>query len=205
MNKTDSIEKKQIFVSISTLSCVIFTLFSLLFNIFYSIILWPLLPNIAVNLITLLISFILSSIIMIFSIMIKKPFLIKKINFVFFSCILFTSIFVIFNISTVILKDVWNLYSILIILTLSFLISIVKFYVPIKSFIVKSIIYYIMISIPYFIITLAFGNYGAGNNFIIVFAIYTLIFLLCNIIIFTIKGIKKKAENENKQYTKQFK
>ena len=205
MKEANNISKKDLFFSLGQITCILFTIFSLLFNVFYSIILWPLLPNIGVNLLTLLISFILASIILIFSQMLKKPIKITKFSFILLAPILFTAIFVVFNISTVFLKNVWNLYSILIILVLSFVISLIKFYVPIKSFLLKSIIYYILFAIPYFIITLAFGDYGKENQFLIVFAVYTVVYILSNIIVFLIKKHKQKSDNESKEYIKQFK
>ena len=205
MNKTTYIDKKDVAVSIAVLSCILFTLFSLLFNTFYSIILWPLLPNIGVNLFTLLLAFTISAIVFTISYKLKKPIIVTKLNLITVTTVFYSSIFVIFNILTFFFKDVWNFYTILIIFALSFVLTIIKIYVQISNYLLKSLIYYLVISIPYFVITLVFAGYDKGNQIVVVFAIYTLIFIIININSYLLISAKRKRENQNKQYTKQFK
>ncbi|MBQ8545885.1 MAG: hypothetical protein IJ437_02965 [Clostridia bacterium] len=185
--------------------CVIFTIISLVFNCFYSILLWPLLPNIGVNLLTLLISFIPALIILLVRYKLKKPLINTKMKIVYSISVVYSSIFIIFNISTVFFKDVWNLYTILIILLLSIIISIIRYYVPISNYLIKTIIYFIVLAIPYFIITLAFAGLGKGNAIIIVFSVYAVAYIISSVTIFLIIRARAKAENNNKSYKKQFK
>ena len=205
MKKIFYYDKKDIILSIVLISSLLFTFFSLLFNSFYSLILWPLLPNIGANLLIFLVSFVFATAIFLISNKVDRPIIIERINFIYLSTVLYSSIFIIFNISTLLFKDVWNLYTIFIILALSLILSMIKKYVKINNYLLKSLIYYLIISIPYFIITFLFAGYSKGNQIIIVFSIYTIIYVIINIIIFSIIRTKNKLDNEQKQYSKQFK
>ena len=205
MNNTTYLNKNEKAVDIAVVTCILFTFFSLIFNVFYSTILWPLLPNIGVNLLTLLLAFIISSVIFVIRYSLKKSPLISKLNLFEITTIFYTTIFIIFNVLTFFIKDVWNLYTILIILALSFALTIIKLYVNISNFLLKSLIYYLIISIPYFIIALVFAGYDKGNQIIIVFATYTIIYAIINISAYLLISAKLKRENESKKYTKQFK
>ena len=89
------------------------------------------LPNIAINYLTLVISIIISLLILLLTVKLKKELIFKKINVIYFISCLYTSIFLVLNVSTVILKNVWNLYTILMILAVSILTGIFKFFVAI--------------------------------------------------------------------------
>jgi hypothetical protein len=61
------------------------------------------------------------------------------------------------------------------ILAISVLTGIVKFFVPINK-ILKAIIYFCIYAVPYFIISIHFGGFGKGNMLIVLITIYLLAF-----------------------------
>ena len=93
-------------------SCILFTLFSILINSFFAVLYigddGTNLPKIAINYLTLVISIIISLLILLLTVKLKKELIFKKINVIYFISCLYTSIFLVLNISTVILKNVFT-------------------------------------------------------------------------------------------------
>ena len=205
MKKNDIKKEQKIPLSFALNICIMFTVLSLLFNIIYSLMLWPLLPNIGFNLLTLLISFVPALVFVIIKSKLKKPLINTKAKIIYYISFFYTSIFIIFNISTIFFKDVWNLYTILIIFVLSIVISIIRLYLPIKNYLIRAIIYFVVFAIPYFIITLSVEGLGKGNAIIIVFSVYALIYIASSISIYLIIKTREKSSNSKKAYTKMFK
>ena len=189
-------------------SCILFTLFSILINSFFAVLYigddGTNLPKIAINYLTLVISIIISLLILLLTVKLKKELIFKKINVIYFISCLYTSIFLVLNISTVILKNVWNIYTILMILAVSILTGIFKFFVHINK-ILKAIIYFCIYAVPYFIISISFAGFGKGNMLIVVITVYLLAFALIYIASHLVDSILKRKNNNNQKYEKLFK
>lgn len=200
--------KNKVIFSIIFNSCILFTLFSILTNTFFAILYigedGTNLPNIGINYLILVISVIISLLVLLLLVKLKKDLVIKRINVLYFICCLYTSIFLVLNVSTVILKNVWNIYTILMILAVSILTGIVKFFIPINK-LLKAIIYFCIYAVPYFIISIHFGGFGKGNMLIVLITVYLLAFALIYAITQLINSLLKQQNNHNQKYEKLFK
>lgn len=188
---------------------IIFTFLSLIINSFFAIILIgedinPLL-NIGQNLLLLLLSLIISSIIVIILIKLKKETLYKKIKFIYFTCSLYSIIFLILNFSTMIYKNIWNIFTILILFATSLIITVINVVLPIKKTYIKAILNFIIFSIPYFIIFLCFGGFGKNNKIIITIFVYIIIYSVITVCYYLTKSFLMKLKNNNKKYYNIFK
>lgn len=191
---------------------LIFTLFSLLINCFFEILYIGseyTLPNMGVNFITYLVSLVLSGVISTIIVVIcykhKKQYFPKQMMLLYYASNLYTFLFLSLNLSTLALKNIWNIWTILLLAVLSFAVSIVHYFVKIKSSFLKSVIYFILFGIVYFIITLYFGDFGQGHKLLIIIAIFLLSFALISTILHLINKALYNNENANKKYDKIFK
>ena len=204
MNISTNKMKYEIIFSILSFASLIFLPISLFFNSFNAFFTSADLMSIGFNLVCLGISFLLSAVITIIKYKLKKPLCKKLLPIYVISCF-YSLIFIIVNVSTLLFKDIWNIYTIYILLALSIVVSLILLYLPLKNYLVRSLIYYIVIAIPYFIITLVFGNYGDDNSEIIVFFVYTIAYTVARIIAFIILKSNNNIENNKKEYSKMFK
>lgn len=199
--------KNKAIFSIIFNSCILFTLFSILTNAFFAILYigedGTKLPNIGINYLIFVISLIVSLLVLLLLIKLKRDLISNKINIVYFICCLYTSVFLVLNVSTVIVKNVWNIYTILMILAISVLTGIVKFFVPINK-ILKAIIYFCIYAVPYFIISIHFGGFGKGNMLIVLITIYLLAFAVIYAISQIVGAFLNQKTNQTKDYEKLF-
>ncbi len=205
MKKNAQKEKTNFFLPFVSLTSIFFTIFSLFLNCFYAIFIPTDLPSIGFNLVFLGISILISLIICIINLKFKKNLYYRKLNLIYIFSFINTTVFLLVNLSTIFFKDIWNIFTILMIVALSLIVAIITIYLPIKNYLLKSIIYYVVIAIPYFIITVSFGNYGEGNKLIIVFFVYTIVYTIARIITFIMLKSIKTIENNKKEYSKMFK
>ncbi len=204
--------KNRIFYPFVFNASLIFTILSLFINSFFEILFIGAentLPNMGVNFITYIVSMVLSAIISTIIVVIcykhKKQYFPKKMMLLYYASNIYTFLFLSINLSTLALKNIWNIWTILLLFVLSFAVSIVHYFVKIKSFLLKSTIYFILFGIVYFIITLYFGNYGHGHKLLIVIAIYLLSFAFISTVLYLINKVLYNNENANKKYDKIFK
>ena len=201
--------KNKFCVSILLNSSVIFTLLTVLINSFFAVLyidedINPLL-NIGQNLLLLLISAIISLILALLLNKFKKNIIFEKIKLIYFSCSLYLVIFILTNLVTIVYKNIWNIFTILIIFVTSILASIANTLLPIKKSYIKAIINFFLFAIPYFIICLSFGNYGQNNRIIILMSVYLLSYTIITTAYFVTKSQINKHKNEKKEYYRLFK
>lgn len=198
---------KYLWLSILFNTCLIFTVGSFILSLLTSAILTSAasIPNVKVNIITLVASVAISIIIAIICAIRKRAFLSLKINFLYLYSISYTILFIIYYAFVSISSFVKpSIFSILTILCVSLLFAIFEVYVNIKSALIKALIYLIVFSIPY--LTVVFiSNLAEGNKIFIIIAIYLVSFILIYLIYFICTLIWHKHTNETKDYTKLFK
>lgn len=205
MKKSIQKEKNYFFLSTISITSILFTAFSLIFNAFYAIIIPPDLPSIGFNFVFLGVSLLISLAICIITLKLKKNLYFKKLNFIYIFTFINTIAFLSVNLSTIFFDDIWNIFTVLIIFVLSLIITAICLFIPINNYFIKSIIYYVIIAIPYFIITLGFGKYGEGNKIIIVFFVYTIVYTVARIVSFILLELSNNIKNSKKEYSKKFK
>ncbi len=201
--------KNKILIPILLDSCIIFTPLSLIVNAMFAILFigdeGTHLPSIAINLLFLIISLIASLFIILIQFKLKKPYISSKIYLLYFICSLYTITFITVNLSTILLKNIWNIYTILIIFAVSIISGMIKAIIPIKSFLFKLFLYFILYAIPYFFISIKFGNFGENNMIIVLISVYIGSFAIISLAIYIIKSILSQNTNNNKEYQNLFK
>lgn len=200
--------KNKVLLSILFNSCISFTIISLLINLFFHLMFindeGTNLPNIGITFTVLLVSLIIATAIALLLIKLKKELIISKIYVIYYITCLFTSLFIVLNLSTVVIKNIWNIYTILMIFLASVFVGIVKYLIPINQ-IFKAILYFFIYAVPYFVIVVKFAGYGQGNKLIIVITLYVVFFALVYSFIQITKTIIRKHKNKSEEYKNLFK
>ncbi len=188
-------------------SCTFFMILSFLLCVSTSIVLESTInfPNVVANLIVIGASILLSIITNIIKARQKKAFLNAKLYTLYLASIVYLFLYIFYYIFAIFNQEIRSIYSIISILGACLVFSLVEIYVPLKNHLLKSIIYFIVFAIPYFISTLLIANYGKGNNFFVVFAIYFIVYSIIYITYYLIHQCIRKQNNENKEYKQMFK
>ena len=123
--------KNKFLISVLYHSSIVFTVMCLFSTFVFTVLFWgeegTQLPSIGFNFALLLISYIVALIISLIIFKVKKPYISEKINVIYLSCALFTYLFLTFNISTAVFKNIWSEITILSILAVSIIASVVKY------------------------------------------------------------------------------
>lgn len=101
-------------------------------------------------------------------------------------------------------NKLWNVFSAIITLVFSIVISALIIYFKPKSIAVILTVYFFVIGIFYYLLTITFGGLGNGNRIIITLSIYIASFALISAICLLIKAKKAKKQRDSKPYQKQF-
>lgn len=135
---------------------------------------------------------------------VKEP--TKTLSIINLSSIFYTIFSIVVNIFAYIFKidNFWDIYSILIILVFSIILSIFVSFVRIKSYLLSTIVYFLVIGVFYCIIFIAKTGFK-GSNILIVLGIYIAMFVLASVLYYFIFKAKEKQKDEEKSYDNMFK
>ena len=123
----------------------------------------------------------------------------------YYSCGFYTLLTVLLKvIVTIVNLSQTTVFSIILIFAFSLSISSCILYLKPKSNILKITIYFLVIGVCYYLLTITIGALDVGNNLILILSSYVAIFAIVTIIITLIKAHKKKKELDSKPYQKQF-
>lgn len=158
----------------------------------------------------LIVSFIISAFVVILKD--EPPKFIQNIKLLPYSAGFYTVISLILNIFVQIIANtidshpnkLWNIFSVIITLAFSVIISALILYFKPKSISVLLTVYFFVIGIFYYLLTITFGGLGNGNRIIITLSIYIAAFALISAICLLIKAKKAKKQRDSKPYQKQF-
>ena len=101
-------------------------------------------------------------------------------------------------------NKLWNVFSVIITLVFSIVISALIIYFKPKSIAVILTVYFFVIGIFYYLLTITFGGLGNGNRIIITLSIYIALFALISATCLLVKAKKAKKQRDSKPYQKQF-
>ena len=199
--------KNKFLISVLYHSSIVFTVMCLFSTFVFTVLFWgeegTQLPSIGFNFALLLISYIVALIISLIIFKVKKPYICEKINVIYLSCALFTYLFLTFNVSTAVFKNIWSEITILSILSVSIIASVVKYLLNIP-FGIKIIINFFVFAVPYFGVSVFLGDFGAENKMMILIFVYLLVFAIVTAIIATIRALIISKKNNNTKYTTMF-
>ena len=199
--------KNKFLISVLYHSSIVFTVMCLFSTFVFTVLFWgeegTQLPSIGFNFALLLISYIVALIISLIIFKVKKPYICEKINVIYLSCALFTYLFLTFNVSTAVFKNIWSEITILSILSVSIIASVVKYLLNIP-FGIKVIINFFVFAVPYFGVSVFLGDFGAENKMMILIFVYLLVFAIVTAIIATIRALIISKKNNNTKYTTMF-
>ena len=199
--------KNKFLISVLYHSSIVFTALCLFWTFVFTVLFWgeegTQLPSIGFNFALLLVSYIVALIISLIIYKVKKPYISEKINVIYLSCTLFTYLFLTFNVSTAVFKNIWSEITILSILAVSVIASVIKYLLNIP-FGVKVIINFFVFAVPYFGISVFLGDFGAENKMMILIFVYLLVFALVTATIATIRAVMTSKQNNNTKYTTMF-
>ncbi|MBE6673688.1 MAG: hypothetical protein E7596_01120 [Ruminococcaceae bacterium] len=198
MNKKEKKEKLPLLILI--LSCVVYAPTSILINLVCSLTLNEKLLQAWANLIIFAISFIIGLFLyFLFHVSANNPI----INY---SATIYTIISFIINTFVFIIEDgkVWTKYSIILILCYSLIIALTIRYLKIKSYLIKSLIYYALSLASFLILTVVIAGYNTGNLVMIFIGSFTIFYVISSVTYFYVKRSFASYENEEKAYKRQF-
>ena len=185
-------------LSISIFACVLYAISTFVLNIFLS--LNSVVLEVWANLLIFCLLFIVSTIIVLTKKVSIKSFILKT------TTILYTVLSFILNITFAITASLsmWHWTTIVLLAVYSVAISLMLVFLKINSYLIRTLIYYVVSYICFFILTNVIGGYTAGNLTIILFGIFALSYIAGSIIFFYIKRSFLQIENEEQEYKKQF-
>ena len=194
-------EFKPHILTVLALACIIFTPFSFIINFICGV------SITASTLLQLWAGILIFSLCFIFALIMM---LVKKVNYkksaINYCSYLYTSIYFIINIFVMAVEgtSLWNLYSLLLLVPYSVIMAILMQKLKLNSYLLRALIYYTLSVTSFLILTSAIGNYNQGYTTIILFASFTLAFVLCAFVYFFIKRSMAQAENDDKVYKPMF-
>ena len=140
----------------------------------------------------------------------NPPMILEKSKFFSYSCFFYTILSVLLKVSVTIVnlskKLIWNttVYSVILVLIFSFVISACILFFNSKSMALKITVYFLVIGIFYYLLTVTIGALDIGNNLILILSTYIIAFTIITVILLLIKSRKKNKARESMPYQKQF-
>lgn len=142
----------------------------------------------------------------------KAPAFLSKRKIFVTACSFYTVISVITNLFVVLValslnsdvKGLWNVYSVALIFAFSVIISIFIFYFKPKSYAVCVTVYFFVIGIFYYLLTVTVGGLATGNTLLIIIFAYVFVYAIIATVYSLIRYRKKNKELSEKPYEKQF-
>ena len=189
------------------LACTIFTHIALPFDLIEGFSNGALL-KLGASAVIFLLSFVFSAFFVIFKENIKL--FSSKIVFICTISTFFTAISLVLKILVTIIntsnKFHWELsvFSILTIFAFSVAVSMCIHFLKTKSIALKAFIYFLIIGISYYLITVTIGGLNTGNNLILILGIYLGAYAVVLITILLIINAKKAKDLEKRPYKRQF-
>jgi len=136
--------------------------------------------------------------------------IIKKINYkksaINYFSYLYTAIYFVLNIFVMAVDNtnIWNLFSLLILVPYSAIIAILMQYLRLNSFLLREIIYYALSVTSFLLLTSVIGDYNQGYMTMILFGTFTVVFSIGAFIYYLVKRSIEQAENDDKAYKPMF-
>ncbi|MBQ9744892.1 MAG: hypothetical protein IJW19_07200 [Clostridia bacterium] len=201
--------RRKLLGDIITLTCIIFAPLTFLLSLLCSIISGPqMLPHFGVVAVFLVILFLISSIFVVMKnnrIKIvsnkKNPYTISSI---LFSVLSFVINMIAWFINSEESGKLWNIYTIITIISFSVVFSFAVLYIKKFKLFVKAIIYLAITAVPYFIILVLISGFFTGTRIFIPLSIYAVIYIGV-LIFFGVKELKRREKELNeKPYESQF-
>lgn len=188
------------FLNILFLSCIFFTPASIVINLFSYFFLGGRLMHAWASFFVFCVAFIVSSILVVKKNADIKNFIIRA------SASIYTIISFLLNLFVFIIMDgsLWKIQSILLIIAYALIVALLMKYMTVKSYLIKSLVYYAISIIFFLILTVSIAKYNSGNTVVIIFIVFSAVFILFSVLLFYIKRTFFKYENEEKAYKKQF-
>ena len=183
-------------LTILTLSCTIFTPSSIGINLISHFALKGNLMHVWACLLVFIIIFIVSAFLVL-----KHSKQIQNKAIIFGSC-MYTIISFSINLFVFIIMDgsLWKIESSILILIYSAIFAYFYYYLKIKSYLKKTIIYYALSLTSFLILTVAFAKYNSGNTVVLLLSIFSIVFIIIAVIIYYVKKAFQRFENEEKPY-----
>lgn len=185
-------------LSILSLTCIIFAIFTFVLNIFLSV--KRVVLEVWANLLIFCVILIVSAIIVLSKKLVIKSFVLKA------STIIFSILSISLNITLAIVAklNMWHWYTVVLIAAYSLAVTFMLKYLRLNSYLLRAFIYYCVSIVSFYLLTNVIGGYKAGNTNILLFGIFTLAYIIASIVFFYIKRSFFKFENEEQEYKKQF-
>lgn len=193
-------KKENLPISILILSCVLYAPTSILINLICSVTLHGKLLQAWANLIIFAITLI-AALFIYFSFRIRaKNFIIKRASTIY------TSISFIFNTFVFIIENgkIWTYDSIILILLYSVITAVLMKFLVIKSYLIKTFLYYVISLTSFLLLTVGIAGYNSGNHVMIFIGSFTIFYVVSSITYFYVKRSFASYENEEKVYKRQF-
>ena len=110
------------------------------------------------------------------------------------------------NLVVYIIEDgkLWKISTMLLIFSYSVVVAILLKYLKIKSYLVSTLIYYCVSLSSFMILTVGIAKYTTGNSTMLLFGIFTIVYVIVSIIYYFVKRSFLSFENEEKSYKRQF-
>lgn len=200
---------KGLILNMLTFACGLFAPLTLLIDLFIGFFISKTgLLSIGATMVLLIVAFAVSAFIVILKDGLSSP--LNKLKMMWYSFSFYTYISVILKIIVSLVNlsgDAhWSIdvFSILIIAVFSALISALICYLKLKSFSINTLIYFIVIGVFYYLITVTIGGLDVGNNLILILGIYIGAFAICALCTLIVKRHKAIKQRESQKYKKQF-
>ena len=193
-------KKENIPIVILILTCVLYAPTSILINLFCALTLHGKLLQAWANLI-------IFALILIVSMFIYFPFKIQAKNYIIKrTSIIYTIVSFIVNTVVFIIENgrIWTYNSLILILCYSLITALLMKYLKIKSYLVKTFIYYALSLASFLLLTIAIAGYKTGNLVMIFIGSFTIFYVISSITYFYVKRSFVSYENEEKVYKRQF-
>lgn len=196
----EKVSSNKFILHILAIACVFYLPCTLFINLICHFVLNGRLLQAWANLIVFFIVFIFALILNIKTKFLIKNGIIRNIGYIY--SILSFSI----NLLVFILEDgkMWTILSMLLILLYSIIASILLQYLKIGNYLVRSLIYYVVSIVSFMILTVGIAKYTEGNSTMLLFGIFTIVYIIIAIVYFYIKRSFYSYENKEKAYKRQF-
>ena len=100
--------------------------------------------------------------------------------------------------------SLWKLSTIFLIFGYAVLTSVLIEFLKIKSYLIRTFIYYVISLVSFLTVTILIANYTEGTAEMLLFLFFTIFYFFCSIVFYYIRRSVENLDNEDKAYKRQF-
>ena len=187
-------------IDLLILSCVIYTPITIIINLLCHLMLHGAMLKIWANLIVFGVSALIASIAFFAKKVKIKDLIVSRTAWIYtiLSFLINTFVYIIWE------GYLWKIWTIILLFSYALIVSVLMKILKIKNYLIRTLIYYALSLGAFLTMTLAIADYDSGNSAMLLFAFFTVFYIVSSFLFYFVRRSFLAYENEEKEYKRQF-